>query len=95
MDIIEEKVADILFTLGMDMTYDSLKETPKRVAKMYINEIFNGLIPKNKPKASTFDNKYKYGEILVEKNIHSIQLVNIICYQLSAKLILLTFIMVM
>ena len=69
IEIIEKKVADILFTLGMDMTDDSLKGTPKRVAKMYVNEIFSGLNPKNKPKASTFDNKYKYGEILVEKNI--------------------------
>ena len=67
--IIEKKVADILYTLGMDMTDDSLKGTPKRVAKMYVNEIFSGLNPKNKPKASTFDNKYKYGEVLVEKNI--------------------------
>ena len=69
IDIIEKKFADILYTLGMDMTDDSLKGTPKRVAKMYINEIFSGLNPKNKPKASKFDNKYKYGEILVEKNI--------------------------
>tara|TARA_B100000989_G_scaffold244638_2_gene191722 strand:- start:94 stop:774 length:681 start_codon:yes stop_codon:yes gene_type:complete len=69
IQIIEEKVADILFTLGMDMTDDSLKGTPKRVAKMYVNEIFRGLDPKNKPRASTFDNKYKYGEVLVEKNI--------------------------
>jgi len=69
IEIIEKRVADILYTLGMDMTDDSLKGTPKRVAKMYVNEIFNGLNPKNKPKASTFDNKYKYGEILVEKNI--------------------------
>ena len=69
IEIIEKKVADILLTLGMDMTDDSLKGTPKRVAKMYINEIFSGLNPKNKPKASTFDNKYKYGEVLVEKNI--------------------------
>ena len=69
IDIIEEKVADILYTLGMDMTDDSLKGTPKRVAKMYVNEIFSGLNPKNKPKASKFDNKYKYGEVLVEKNI--------------------------
>ena len=69
IEIIEKRVADILYTLGMDMTDDSLKGTPKRVAKMYINEIFSGLNPKNKPKASTFDNKYKYGEILVEKNI--------------------------
>ena len=69
IDIIEQKFFDILYTLGMDMTDDSLKGTPKRVAKMYINEIFSGLNPKNKPKASKFDNKYKYGEILVEKNI--------------------------
>ncbi len=57
--IIEENVANILFTLGMDLTDDSLKGTPKRVAKMYINEIFSGLNPKNKPHASTFENKYK------------------------------------
>ncbi|MBL6648378.1 MAG: GTP cyclohydrolase I FolE [Flavobacteriaceae bacterium] len=69
IEIIEKRVADILYTLGMDMTDDSLKGTPKRVAKMYINEIFSGINPKNKPKASTFDNKYKYGEVLVEKNI--------------------------
>ncbi|MBL6649685.1 MAG: GTP cyclohydrolase I FolE [Flavobacteriaceae bacterium] len=69
IDIIEKRVADILYTLGMDMTDDSLIGTPKRVAKMFVNEIFKGLNPKNKPKASTFDNKYKYGEILVEKNI--------------------------
>ena len=67
--IIEENVANILYTLGMDMTDDSLKGTPKRVAKMYINEIFSGLNPDNKPHASTFENKYKYGEVLVEKNI--------------------------
>jgi GTP cyclohydrolase I len=69
IEIIEKRVADILYTLGMDMTDDSLKGTPKRVAKMYVSEIFSGINPKNKPKASTFDNKYKYGEILVEKNI--------------------------
>jgi GTP cyclohydrolase I len=69
IEIIEKRVADILYTLGMDMTDDSLKGTPNRVAKMYVSEIFRGLNPKNKPKASTFDNKYKYGEILVEKNI--------------------------
>ncbi len=69
IEIIEKRVADILYTLGMDMTDDSLQGTPKRVAKMYVSEIFSGLNPKNKPKASTFDNKYKYGEVLVEKNI--------------------------
>ena len=67
--IIEKKVLTILETLGMDMTDDSLKGTPKRVAKMFVNEIFGGLNPEKKPKASTFENKYKYGEMLVEKNI--------------------------
>jgi len=66
---IEEDVARILNTLGMDMSDDSLKGTPKRVAKMFVKETFGGLNPKNKPKASTFDNNYKYGEMLVEKNI--------------------------
>ena len=69
IELIQEKVGEILHTLGMDLTDDSLKGTPKRVAKMFVEEIFSGLHPDNKPKASTFDNKYKYGEILVEKNI--------------------------
>ena len=66
---IQESVKDILNTLGMDLTDDSLKGTPKRVAKAYVNELFGGLNPKNMPKASTFDNKYLYKEMLVEKNI--------------------------
>ncbi|MBB4120015.1 MAG: GTP cyclohydrolase I FolE [Mesonia hippocampi] len=66
---IEKDVFRILETLGMDLTDDSLKGTPKRVAKMFVEEIFSGLHPDNKPKASVFDNKYKYGEMLVEKNI--------------------------
>lgn len=66
---IEKNVQDILETLGMDLTDDSLKGTPKRVAKAYVNEIFEGLNPDNMPKLSTFDNNYKYGEMLVEKNI--------------------------
>jgi len=66
---IQESVKDILLTLGMDLTDDSLYGTPKRVAKTFVNELFMGLNPKNKPKLSTFDNKYKYGEMLVEKNI--------------------------
>lgn len=69
IELIQEKVAEILHTLGMDLTDDSLKGTPKRVAKMFVNEIFSGLHPEKKPKASTFENKYKYGEMLVEKNI--------------------------
>jgi len=66
---INEDVKSILQTLGMDLTDDSIKGTPQRVAKMFVNEIFGGLDPKRKPKASTFENKYKYGEMLVEKNI--------------------------
>lgn len=69
MASIEHDVRHIMETLGLDLTDDSLKGTPRRVAKMYINEIFSGLDPKRKPKASVFDNKYKYGEMLVEKNI--------------------------
>jgi len=66
---IQESVKDILTTLGMDLSDDSLQGTPKRVAKAFVNELFMGLNPKNKPKASTFDNNYNYGEMLVEKNI--------------------------
>ena len=66
---IEKNVKEILYTLGMDMTDDSLKGTPKRVAKAYVKELFGGLNPKNLPTSSTFENKYKYGEMLVEKNI--------------------------
>lgn len=66
---IQENVADILQTLGMDLTDDSLKGTPKRVAKMFVKDIFGGLHPERRPGLSTFDNKYKYNEMLVEKNI--------------------------
>lgn len=56
-------------TLGIDLTDDSLKGTPNRVAKMFVKEIFGGLNPAKKPSSSTFENKYKYNEMLVEKNI--------------------------
>tara|TARA_R110000787_G_scaffold234375_4_gene341256 strand:- start:1627 stop:2307 length:681 start_codon:yes stop_codon:yes gene_type:complete len=69
IDRIQESVKDILTTLGMDLEDDSLKGTPKRVAKSFVNELFMGLNPANKPKASTFENNYNYGEMLVEKNI--------------------------
>ena len=69
VDIIKDDVRHIMETLGLDLSDDSLNGTPNRVAKMFVNEIFGGLDPKRKPKASTFDNKYKYGEMLVEKNI--------------------------
>ena len=69
IDIIKDDVRHIMETLGLDLTDDSLKGTPMRVAKMFVKEIFGGLSPDKKPSASTFENKYKYGEMLVEKNI--------------------------
>lgn len=69
----KEKIADlfkeIMNVMGLDLTDDSLKGTPKRVAKMYIEEIFSGLNPANKPKVALFSNKYQYNQMLVEKNI--------------------------
>ncbi len=67
--LIRDDVKHIMETLGLDLTDDSLKGTPQRVAKMFVNEVFGGLHPDKKPNASTFENKYKYGEMLVEKNI--------------------------
>lgn len=67
--LIKKDVESILQTLGMDLTDDSIKGTPNRVAKMFVKEIFGGLNPAKKPGSSTFENKYKYGEMLVEKNI--------------------------
>ncbi|MFL2581560.1 MAG: GTP cyclohydrolase I FolE [Flavobacteriales bacterium] len=60
---------EIMETLGLDLEDDSLRGTPYRVAKMYVKELFSGLDPKNKPSISTFDNKYQYSKMLVEKNI--------------------------
>jgi GTP cyclohydrolase I len=59
----------IMDVLGMDLNDDSLQGTPDRVAKMYVEEIFSGLNPENKPRVSLFDNKYQYNQMLVEKNI--------------------------
>lgn len=61
--------SEIMNVMGLDLTDDSLKGTPERVAKMYIDEIFSGLNPANKPKIALFDNKYQYNQMLVEKNI--------------------------
>ncbi len=61
--------SEIMHTLGLDLQDDSLQGTPKRVAKMYVNEIFSGLDPDNKPAISLFDNKYGYHNMLVEKDI--------------------------
>lgn len=60
---------EIMETLGLDLTDDSLNGTPRRVAKMYVKEIFSGLNPVNMPKTTMFDNKYRYGRMLVEKGI--------------------------
>ena len=69
IESIKADVERILNTLGLDLTDDSLKGTPNRVAKMFVKEIFGGLNPDKKPSSSTFENKYKYNEMLVEKNI--------------------------
>ncbi len=69
IEIIESHFREIMTTLGLDLTDDSLKGTPARVAKMYVKEIFSGLNPANKPVARLFENKYNYQEMLVEKDI--------------------------
>ncbi|MCJ7555123.1 MAG: GTP cyclohydrolase I FolE [Ignavibacteriaceae bacterium] len=69
IELIEKKFKDIMEILGLDLTDDSLKDTPKRVAKMYVKEVFSGLSPENKPAITLFDNKYKFKEMLVEKEV--------------------------
>ncbi|WP_271765757.1 GTP cyclohydrolase I FolE [Aquimarina algiphila] len=66
---IQHHFSEIMKELGLDLTDDSLSGTPYRVAKMYVKELFYGLNPKNRPKISTFENKYKYQKIVVEQNI--------------------------
>ncbi|GAB4034140.1 GTP cyclohydrolase I FolE [Spirosoma jeollabukense] len=69
IDLIEEHFREIMNILGLDLTDDSLKGSPRRVAKMYVNEVFSGLNPANKPTPTLFDNKFRYKEMLVEKDI--------------------------
>jgi len=69
IDRIEEHFREIMITLGLDLNDDSLKGTPRRVAKMYVEEVFSGLDPKNRPVARLFENKYNYDQMLVEKEI--------------------------
>ena len=66
---IEGLFFEIMVTLGIDMNDDSLVETPKRVAKMYVKEVFSGLLPENFPKMTTVDNKFNYDQIVMEANI--------------------------
>ena len=67
--LIEGHFREIMGVLGLDLNDDSLSGTPKRVAKMYVKELFSGLHPNNKPKLSVFANKYEYNRVLIEKNI--------------------------
>ena len=69
IDLIEEHFREIMNILGLDLNDDSLKGSPRRVAKMYVKEIFSGLNPENKPQSTLFDNKFQYDEMLVEKDI--------------------------
>ncbi|HSY61487.1 MAG TPA: GTP cyclohydrolase I FolE [Cytophaga sp.] len=69
IELIQKHFKEIMHILGLDLTDDSLKGTPNRVAKMYVKEIFSGLNPANKPSVKLFENKYKYNEMLVEKDI--------------------------
>ena len=67
--LIESHFKEIMLALGLDLSDDSLKGSPKRVAKMYVNELFSGLNPSLKPQSTLFKNNYEYGKMLVEKNI--------------------------
>lgn len=66
---IEKHFREIMTTLGLDLNDDSLNGTPRRVAKMFVKEVFSGLNPKNRPHARLFENKYHYDQMLVEKDI--------------------------
>jgi GTP cyclohydrolase I len=70
IDVIEKHFAVIMETLGLDLTDDSLMDTPRRVAKMYVNEIFWGLDYEAFPKCTTVDNKMKYDEMVVERGVN-------------------------
>ena len=70
IDIITHNFTEIMRTLGLDLSDDSLAETPKRVAKMYVNEIFWGLDYSSFPKCTTVDNKMKYNEMVCERNVN-------------------------
>jgi GTP cyclohydrolase IA len=69
IELIEKNFKEIMHILGLDLNDESLKGTPRRVAKMYVKEIFDGLNPENKPKPTMFENKYKFNEMLIEKDI--------------------------
>jgi len=70
IELIEKSFSSIMRTLGLNLSDDSLMETPNRVAKMYVNEIFWGLDYDAFPKCTTVDNKMKYNEMVVERNVN-------------------------
>jgi len=69
IEVIASHFKGIMQVLGLDLNDDSLKDTPERVAKMYVNEIFSGLNPANEPEVTLFENKYQYNKMLIEKGI--------------------------
>lgn len=69
IELIEKHFREIMYILGLDLTDDSLKGTPNRVARMYVKEIFSGLNPNSAPDVRLFENKYKYKNMLIEKSI--------------------------
>lgn len=69
IDKIQYHFSEIMEVLGLDLSDDSLRDTPKRVAKMYVKEIFSGLQEKNRPEITLFNNKYNYDRMLIEKDI--------------------------
>lgn len=69
IEAIAEKFHDIMITLGLDLTHESLAKTPKRIAKMYVNEVFAGLRKENFPRISTIDNDMDYDQMIVIENI--------------------------
>lgn len=69
IELIEKNFKEIMHILGLDLNDESLNDTPRRVAKMYVKEIFSGLNPDNKPQPTLFENKYKFNDMLIERNI--------------------------
>lgn len=69
IQLIQNHFKEIMYLMGLDLTDDSLRGTPHRVAKMFVKEVFSGLNPANKPEVKLFENKYQYNEMLIEKNI--------------------------
>ena len=69
IELIEKHFREIMHILGLDLTDDSLQGTPHRVAKMYVQEVFRGLNPDNKPAAKLFLNRFGYNQMLVERDI--------------------------